>query len=529
VARSKARWLGVASMVTALGLAAGCSGGSDEGEPTKRLQAKPKQSLTKAPVADSRTEDPVLGSDPLPTPRFRSPVDQPNLLMITADDASIEDLEHMPHVQELMADQGVRIENGIAPTPICVPARVSLLTGQYSHNHGALTIEGDGGGFASFEDDGTLPVWLQDAGYDTLFVGKYLNGYGMDDDGAYVPPGWSSWRATVDPTTYNFLRSKVSRDGVAEVKDQYSSDRLTDLSVELLEDPDRDQKPWYLWLNYVAPHVGGPNEPDDPHVVYPDDPESVGTPRVADRHRDSFSDLELPDKPSIFEKDISDKGHVRGVRVKWQADGKAQMREAHQQRVESLQAVDEGVARIVETLRANGQLDDTYIVFESDNGYFVGEHNLGGKLWHYAESIGVPMLVRGPGLPQGETVQTPVTQVDWAPTFAALAGAEPTRPLDGVNVIPWLTSQASSRVVPIEAYPVMGGREPIYNGIWAGEWTYVQLRGGVEELYYRGVDPYELSNLAGDRRFRTQLKELRALNEEFSDCSGSGCPVEFYS
>ena len=68
-----------------------------------------------------------------------------------------------------------------------------------------------------------------------------------------------------------------------------------------------------------------------------------------------------------------------------------------------------------------------------------------------------------------------------------------------------------------------------YNGIWAGEWTYVKLRGGVEELYYRGVDPYELSNLAGDRRFRAQLKELRALNEEFSDCSGSGCPVEFYS
>jgi arylsulfatase A-like enzyme len=517
-------------MVAAVGLAAaGCSDSTPARESGKRVLPKPTHTQTSAPVASPAADLRVVPKRPLPQPLFDRPDERPNLLLITADDASRTDLEFMPRLQRLIADQGVEIANGVAPTPICVPARASLLTGQYAHNHGAVTIEGDGGGFGSFEDEDTLPVWLRDAGYDTLFVGKYLNGYGMEDRGSYVPPGWTSWRGTVDPTTYNFLRTTVSYDGEPRAVEQYSSDRLTDLSVELLEEPQRAEKPWYLWLNYVAPHVGGPDEPDDPHVTYPDDPSSVGTPRVADRHRDSFQDLELPDKPNMFERDISDKGGVRGVRVRWNADGKAQLREAHQQRIESLQAVDEGIARIVRTLRENRQLDDTYIVFESDNGYFTGQHNLGGKLWHYAESLEVPMLVRGPGLPRGERVQTPVTQADWAPTFAAVAGATPTREVDGVNVLPWLTSEASTRVVPIEAYPVLGGRQRIYSGIWAGDWTYVKLSNTQkEELYDRSVDPYELDNLAPDPRFAPQLAQMRRLTKQVADCGDGDCPTAFY-
>jgi hypothetical protein len=103
---------------------------------------------------------------------------RPNVLMITADDAAPGDLRYMPHTRELIAERGVTFGNGVAPTPICVPARASLLTGQYTHNHKAYTIEGKGGGYKSFNSRNTLPVWLRRAGYDTMFIGKYLNGYG---------------------------------------------------------------------------------------------------------------------------------------------------------------------------------------------------------------------------------------------------------------------------------------------------------------------------------------------------------------
>ena len=111
------------------------------------------------------------------------------MLLITADDAAPGDLKYMPHARDLIADRGVTFTNGVAPTPICVPARASLLTGQYTHNHKAYTIEGKGGGFKSFDSRNALPVWLKRAGYDTLFIGKYLNGYG---DAGPAPPAASS-------------------------------------------------------------------------------------------------------------------------------------------------------------------------------------------------------------------------------------------------------------------------------------------------------------------------------------------------
>ena len=116
---------------------------------------------------------------------------RPNVLLITADDAAPGDLKFMPHTRELIADRGVTFTNGVAPTPICVPARASLLTGQYTHNHKAYTIEGKGGGFKSFDSHNALPTWLQRAGYDTLFIGKYLNGYGDAGTGTarHIEPG----------------------------------------------------------------------------------------------------------------------------------------------------------------------------------------------------------------------------------------------------------------------------------------------------------------------------------------------------
>ncbi|CUR60962.1 putative Arylsulfatase [metagenome] len=478
------------------------------------------------PVPSPGPDDAISLTDPLSPQDVQTPR-RPNLLMVTVDDAAFGDMRFMPHLQRLMVDQGVTLTNGIAPTPICVPARASLISGQYAHNHGALTIDGAGGGFKAFEDSRTLPVWLRRSGYDTMFVGKYLNGYGKNGSNRYVPPGWTDWRATVDPTTYNFVRPTINNNGTNVSHREYSTKLFSDLTHNLLSAPRRTKHPWYLWVNYVAPHVGGPAAADDPLNTHPGDRRPIKTTTPAKRDENTFRKLRLPRKPDMFE-NADDKAIIRATHRTWSPSRRQQLREARQQRVEALQAVDRALARTVTTLRRTHQLDNTYIVLTSDNGYVLGEHNLQGKLWYFREIENIPMYVRGPGLPRGVKSSTPVTNADWAPTFAALAGATPTRPMDGLDVIPWLRTGATTRVVPIEAYPVDGGRERIYSGVIVGPWTYVINRGGREELYYRKVDPWQINNLRRDARFRSQLKELRQLNVQYADCAASTCPGEFY-
>ena len=500
------RRLGAAAVVAALALA-GCTGPDPtpgEGDPATGASPPPRNEA-----------EPGRAAEPVPVD---SP-DQPNLLMITLDDAAWGDMVHMPRLQELLVDEGVTLRGALAPNPICVPARSSLMTGQHSHNHGTWnTTEEAGHGLGALDESETLAVWLQEAGYDTFFLGKYPNGY---EDGTVVPPGWTGWRGLVDPTTYNFVRPTVSVDGVEQRFETYSTTLLSEQSEEMLRDPARAEDPWYMWLNYVAP-------PDDPAVLYPDDPDPVKTTTPAPRDVDTFADLALPDTPNMFEEDVSDKVLVRPTQRTVPADRRAQMTEAHQQRIESLQSVDRALGRTIETLEETGQLDETYVVLTSDNGYTLGAHNLEGKLWYFREMVGVPMYVRGPGLDAGTTSTAPVTNVDWAPTFAALAGARPTAEVDGVDVLPWIGSDAERRVVPIEAYPVKRGRKRLYRGVVVGPWTYVQNRAGRAEVYYREVDEWELESIAGDPRYADQVARLKKLVRRTSSCAGEQCPSTYY-
>jgi arylsulfatase A-like enzyme len=522
----RSRCLAAAAVVTAAGLAAtACSSGAD----SPGAHKGPRYSVPSGTQPVGGITETGLGlGKPMPLTPFHQPVKHPNLLMITVDDASWNTMKYMPHLRHLMADQGITLRNGLAPTPICVPARASLLSGQYAHNHGAVTINGEGGGVAAFNEQRTLPVWLQQAGYQTMFVGKYLNGYGEQDAPTYVPPGWSSWHGTVDPSTYNFVEPTVNNNGTLRTYHRYSTSVISGISNRLLAQRGGTHKPWYMWVNYVAPHVGGGDESDDPATLYPDDRHPVPTTRPAARDAGTFASLQLQRKPDMFEKDTSDKVIIRATHTSWPAYRREELRIAYQQRVESLQAVDRALARTFRTLRKTHQLRRTYVVFTSDNGYVLGEHNLQGKLWYFRDIAGIPMYIRGPGLPRGRVSRTPVSNADWAPTFAALAGAKPTRTVDGVDVMPWLTSGARARPVPVEGYPVKGGLTPLYTGIIDGPWTWVQGRAGRGELYRRTVDPYQDHNLAKDPRYQDQKRRLREMTKRYADCSGSTCPTDFY-
>ncbi|MEI5672094.1 MULTISPECIES: sulfatase-like hydrolase/transferase [unclassified Nocardioides] len=478
-----------------------------------------------------------IGSDAAstPTPAVERPDGRTNILLITADDLAVRDLAFMPKTLELLQEGGVAFGDALAPTPICVPARASLLTGQYAHNHGAVTITGHGGGYASFDDTDTVPVALQKVGYDTLFAGKYINGYGKvnpltgADTEHDLPPGWTDWRATIDPSTYRFDRRRMNINGEVRRVPGYATKVMTEQTQDMITD-DRDGRPWFAWVNYVAPHVGGPEGPGDPRTIHPKDTRAAFKTTVpADEDRGYYQRVSIPNLPYSFPDDTDDlakankPSHRRFTKVEKRA-----LRTVYQRRIEAARGIDRGVAALVDTLAETGQLDRTLVVFTSDNGFTVDAHNLNGKLYPWDDSLRIPVLMRGPDLPQGHEVSTAVTNPDLAATFLGVAGAEVNHPLDGVDILPWIKVPAQVRAIPIEGWPGGDGSRRLYMGVRLGAWTYVRFRGGEEELYDRATDEYEMRNLAHDPASKPVLLALKRLAVRYRDCMGAQCPQEFY-
>jgi Sulfatase len=272
-----------------------------------------------------------------------------------------------------------------------------------------------------------------------------------------------------------------------------------------------------MWVNYVAPHHGEPDDTHDADLLA----EGIQTPYVAPKYRGTMNHVPLPDAPDLF------RGNARGTHLAGTpltVRQQAGVRSGFRQRLESLQSVDDAVARTIRTLRRNHQLDNTVVIFTSDNGFMTGQHNVYGKLLHYSESLRIPVTMRGPGIPKDKVVETAITNPDLATTIAAIAGAHPGRPQDGIDIRPLMHLGHRLRAVPIEAYPVLGGTSPIYTGIRYGQYTYVRLADGGEELFDRGSDPFELTNAASRPENARILITLRAWDRRYHDCAGATCP-----
>lgn len=463
------------------------------------------------------TETPVLPATTPEAGAVAAPVaerasSRPNVLVLNVDDMTISDLARMPHVQDLLVDQGTSMTDMVAPTPICVPSRASMLTGEYAHHHGARTISGPHGGFAAFGDRDTLPVWLQRAGYRTIFAGKYLNGYGKDRP-RYVPPGWSQWFGSVDPSTYFFYGTTFNRNGTLRRPSGHVSDVVAAHTVASIQNAGRSTRPWFAWVNFVAPHSGGRTESDDP---------SPGTTTMpAKRHRNTRRHVDLPAAPEMQQAGGSpwDLAQLQYPR--------REVREMYQQRLEALRSVDEAVAKVMRSLRETGQLGRTHVLFTSDNGYLVGHHNRVGKLMPFDRSLRVPLVVRGPGIARGRRLATTTTVVDLPVTIAALTGATPAADVDGVDMSPyWRSSTTYDRPVPIAGWVVNDGTRQLYSGLRFGRYTYAVTSRGTEALFDRSLDPGELQNFVGSPDHAVVLAELRTLSEQYATCAGATCPQE---
>jgi N-acetylglucosamine-6-sulfatase len=449
---------------------------------------------------------------------------RPNVVVLMTDDQTLASLSSMPQTTQLLGAQGTVFEQAIATFPLCCPSRSTALTGQYSHNHGVISNKGAFGGHRVLEHANTLPAWLQESGYRTMHVGRYLNGYEYADG---IPPGWSDWHGSPHSGAFNYVRWRVNENGslvqypVASHPGEYLTDFQGRRARELIESAAPGERPFYLQVWFVAPHRAAPRDPDDPTTV--------GTPSPAPRHRDMFAATPMPRPPNFDEANMYDKPQEVADRPRLDPATIAGIEENWRQELESLQAVDEAVAGIVQTLERTGELANTLIVFTSDNGYMHGEHRAKAeKVLLYEEAIRVPLIMRGPGIPAGFVDPRPVANIDLVPTIVDATGAGARRVMDGRSLLELVEDRTAwwGRDILLE-----NGRGAnsvsAFRGIRTGRFVYARtISTGEYELYDLERDPYQLRSVDESDRYAPALRDLRARLRRLTNCAGETCRLE---
>jgi N-acetylglucosamine-6-sulfatase len=452
---------------------------------------------------------------------------RPNIVFVLTDDLSMDLLRFMPHVQA-MAQAGLTFGNYFVSDSLCCPSRSSIFTGDFPHNTGVWGNFGRTGGFHAFlargEQHRTFAVALQHAGYLTAMMGKFLNGYlqapGQSRDGAvtrvpatYVPPGWSNWDvAGWGYPEFNYLlNNNRSLELFGGQRSDYLTDVLARKGVGFVDAAARSGKPFFLELATFAPH--------SPYVPAP-------------RNASDFPGLQAPRGPDFNVLPTRAPQWLRAHRP-LAARRIARIDAVFRRRAQSVEAVDQMIGTIEAALQADGIAQNTYVVFSSDNGLHTGEYRLmPGKLTAFDTDIHVPLIVTGPGVPEGATADQMVENIDLAKTFAALAGT--TLPGDGFSLVPLLAGVAPTRwrnavlvehrgshqsVLDPDFQQSASGSPTTYEAMRSRAFLYVEYADGEREFYDLRADPFELHNLAA-RLTRSARRRLHTALRAMERCHG---------
>jgi N-acetylglucosamine-6-sulfatase len=445
---------------------------------------------------------------------------KPNVVVFLTDDMDVSQMRIMDEVNSEIGDHGVTFANSFVNWAVCCPSRATLLTGQYAQNHGVRgNSANEGGGFGNFKNNNTLALWLQDAGYSTTHIGKFLNGYGGAGSGAsFVPPGWTEWYAGTDGTTQSVFNYTLNENGnLVEYGDdvaEFKQDVLTEKAIDVIDRRAPQRKPFFIHLSYTASHSGGPNPNPNPPTN-----ECAGTAKPAPRHADVFDSEPLPQPPNFNEADVSDK--PEGIRTNPPLTGAdiADITRNYRCRLGSLLSVDEGVGRVIDALRSRGELKNTLVIFTSDNGFFHGEHRVKtGKTRLYEPSIRVPYVMRGPGVPKsGKTVRDLIINADTAATIVDAANANARLPMDGRSLF-----RAAKRPRKVSGRTMMLDTNG-YRAVRTQRYIYAEHDTGEIEMYDLDADPFELDSVHDDAAYNKARSRLARLLDEFRRCSGREC------
>jgi arylsulfatase A-like enzyme len=517
---------------------------------------------------------------------------RPSIVVIQTDDQTLDGLyatftafpgaavtRAMPNTLDLIARHGMTFNRYYVPYPLCCPSRVSLLTGRYSHNNGVKGNVQPNGGYYGFSfraaASHNLATWLQAAGYRTIHIGKFLNGYGDEpyDDGTHVPPGWDAWHTVLKADTNHYfygytmnenglLSSPYGESGSWETREYgerdpfgcpfepieerpclYATDIFSWMAREEMLGTSPEQ-PFYLQVDYTAPH-GDFRRPAGPEPAI--------------RHYDWFKGARVPhDRSEGFDEgNVSDKPRFIREAEHLTPTEKRAYKVYYEKQLESLRAVDDGVKEILDTLGQLHRLRNTYVIFTSDNGFFFGEHRLlGGKFLAYEPATHLPFLVRGPGIKQDSSTGELAANIDIAPTILQLAGVEADKSIDGRSLAPFLrdpelrtrrpilfesfvetndvnaqgaitsasgSGDAASASSAGKAHASLLAPPKDYEGIRLGPYKYIAWPSGEKELYDINKDPNELNNIAKVPNFYPIRNFLHRQLRRFENCVGREC------
>ena len=345
---------------------------------------------------------------------------RPNIVFVMTDDLDERSMEQLGGIRQVMGSNGTTFENAYVTYSLCCPSRATILRGQYTHNHDILYNASPIGGEAKFRnlgrDQSTIATWLDDAGYQTKYIGKYMNGY----TDLYKPPGWDEWFVLQGDPRNN----KVNDDGRSITLAEHSTDVFANEASDFIRRSAANTAPFFVMVGTKAPHT---------------------PPEVATRHQDQFATTPLPQPPNFNEVDVSDKPEwVKKYTLRSQTQIDL-LQQEYRNRLRSMLSVEDLLRQTITTLQETEELDNTYIFFTSDNGFHLGEHQASpDKKTPYEEDIGVPLMVRGPGVPASEVREQLVINNDFAPTIAELAGVSTPAFVDGSSFAPLLSGSPPS-------------------------------------------------------------------------------------
>jgi len=452
-----------------------------------------------------------------------NPPKPPNVVVIMTDDERFDDMMIMPKTNDLIGAQGATFNEYFTDYSLCCPSRSTMLTGELAKNHGVTFNTGPNGGYPTFQrkiGSNWLPTWLQAKGYKTSHIGKLMNGINFTDanhDGKNdqpSPPGWNNFQA-IDDTgglkSYNYVIDNngtlVNKGGIVAGDTNFQTDVLKTDATNFIHN--HATSPFYLQVWVAPPHVSRTGTDSDGNPIF-------APPVPAQRYLNTEDGRALPRPPS-FQLDATDTADTTTM---------------YRRRLESLKAADDLVAAVVNELTARGVINNTYIVFTSDNGWMQGEHGVKqgkAKLWEEANHV--PLLIRGPGIPAGKVIDRLTSNVDIAPTIVDWTHATPGLTMDGVSLQKYIDDSTfgTDRVLFRETgLPDVGDTSWFY-GLRTSKYTYIQWqpvgsKANTVQFYDDSTDPYELTNLDGSASHATVEAQLAATLGVMKNCSGSSGP-----
>lgn len=504
-----------------------------------------------------------------PVAAAETPPERPNVVLIQTDDQAFDDLHAdfrsitgrrspvMPATLNKIARRGVSFNDHYVTFPTCCPSRVALLTGQYNHNNGVHGNVAPDGGWQAFRNSPgyheNLATWLQESGYRTIHIGKFLNQYGsVNKPQTTVPPGWEEWQTNASDISnrlfYGYVMNEngnstgpfgSSEYGLWQNVDAFGclrgpvdipwcnhqTDAVTRRAVDQIAVSAADSRPFYLQVDYIAPH-GDHRPPIGPEPT----PRNYGRAEYTPLPRGpAFNEGNVRDKPGFIREGP---GRISGHEIN-------RMRTEYRRTLESLKDIDDGVRRILQALWANGQLKNTYVLFTSDNGFFRGQHRLArGKILPYEASARIPLVARGPGIKPGSETSELTANIDIAPTILELTGAQHSREIDGRSLVRFWQDpkRRSRRPIVIESFAdesdlevadrqsrwSAGGFLP-YRAIRLAQYKFVLYENGERELYDLFRDPHERNNRIRAPRYAKLANFLREQLDRYADCAGAAC------